>query len=241
MKQLKLCTSGLLLLFTATTAMAQAPMSTNRAAPAHSAGAAGGTPAVQTCGCSQSQPVNMLVCISSNLLKTLKREKVVIKQNPNHIYTIVDHELLPYVDKMRMAQSVLGRNAWARATPQQRQRFSHAFLNLVVRTYAGALDAYTDQGIRFFPIRGGVGNRQSVNVSSQIVRSEGPPVGVSYSLAKNVSSGKWQVYDMTVEGVSLLESFRSQIQSMFSQGGSIDQVTTRLEQHPTPQRQSSSY
>ena len=236
MKRLRPQLSVLLLVCSTTVAMAQ-PNATPSAGGYQPSVATGMSSSSQLtkrpAGCPQSDPVHMLVCISSNLLKTLKRQKETIQQNPSYIYTIVNNELLPYVDKQRLTQTVMGVKAWRRATPQQRNRFTQALVERVVGSYSNAFDAYTDEGIRFYPL-GNVGNRSFVTVRSQIVRTQGPPVAVNYSLSR--TDGRWQVYDVVVEGVSMTQSFGSQIQGMLSQGNSIDQVITRLEQPVTKQK-----
>lgn len=177
----------------------------------------------------QTNPVAMMQGLTDALLSKLKADQSQLKQNPNHLYDIVNQILVPYLDTQGMARSVLGRTAWTKATPAEQQAFTSALLSVVIRTYSSALNAYTDQAVTYLPIRGGVGDKTLVTVNSQIKRSDGPPVGVSYRLAK--VGNQWKVYDMNVEGVSLLQSFRSQIQAQLSQGMTVAQLTQKLEQH----------
>ena len=180
-------------------------------------------------------PVTFLHGISDQLLMHLKQDRSKIEANPQYVYQIVDEVLVPYVDTDRMSRSVVPRSIWVAATPAQQQAFVKSFLNLVVRTYASALDAYTDQQIKYLPIRvrGAYQDQSQVQVNSQIVRSDGPPVAVVYRLAK--TNGQWKVYDMTVEGISLLQSFRSQFAAEFSsmqnKQGALAALTQKLDQH----------
>ncbi|MAZ78132.1 MAG: signal peptidase [Legionellaceae bacterium] len=180
-----------------------------------------------------ADPVVFLRGISDELLARLKTDRSQIQANPKHVYQIVNQILVPYVDVSRMARSVVPRSIWMASSPADQQAFSQAFLNIVVRTYSSALNAYTDQTIKYFPIRGGYQGKNQVQVNSQIVRSDGPPVEIIYRLAKNGS--QWKVYDMTVEGVSLLQSFRSQFaaefSSMSSKSNALAQLTQKLKQH----------
>lgn len=154
-----------------------------------------------------SSPVPMLETAANQILSTLDKNKATLKNNPQVIYRAVEQSLLPNVDVTGMSRSVLGRQAWMKATPSERQQFSEAFTQLVIRTYASPLAEYTDETVKFLPVRGSLEGR-FLRVNSLIVRSNGKNIPLSYSLvAKN---GQWKIYDLSVEGVSLLQSFRSQ-------------------------------
>lgn len=154
-----------------------------------------------------SSPVPMLETAANQILSTLEKNKATLKNNPQVIYRAVEQSLLPNVDVSGMSRSVLGRQAWMKATPSERQQFSEAFTQLVIRTYASPLAEYTDETVKFLPVRGSLEGR-FLRVNSLIVRSNGKNIPLSYSLvAKN---GQWKIYDLSVEGVSLLQSFRSQ-------------------------------
>lgn len=173
----------------------------------------------------QSSPVPMLEEVAQQILSTLKTNKSKLKKNPTIIRTAVKKYLLPIVDTRGMARSVLGRQAWNKASPSERTQFIHAFTKLVIRTYANPLAEYTDETIQFLPLRGSIKGR-FVRINSIIKRSNGQNVPLSYSLvAKN---GKWKIYDLSVEGVSLLQSFRSQF-SHALQSSSMQNLIKQLE------------
>ncbi|MCA0403687.1 MAG: ABC transporter substrate-binding protein [Proteobacteria bacterium] len=155
----------------------------------------------------QASPVPMLENSASQIISTLKQNKNQLKNNKQIIYQAVEHYLLPNVDVNGMSRSVLGRAAWLKASNAERQQFSKAFTQLVIRTYASPLAEYSDETIKFLPIRGSLEGR-FIRVNSTIIRSKGNNIALSYSLVAN--KGKWQIYDLSVEGVSLLQSFRSQ-------------------------------
>lgn len=155
----------------------------------------------------QSSPIPMLQNSANQILASLEKNKAVLQKNPQVIFNAVEQYLLPNVDVGGMSRSVLGRQAWQKATSGERQQFSVAFTKLVIRTYASPLAEYTDEKVKFLPIRGDL-NARFLRVNSLIVRSNGKNIPLSYSLvAKN---GQWKIYDLSVEGVSLLQSFRSQ-------------------------------
>ncbi|CAM2793401.1 signal peptide protein, toluene tolerance protein Ttg2D [Legionella steigerwaltii] len=173
----------------------------------------------------QNSPIPMLEQTANNIIATLKENKSSLKNNPNIIYKAVETNLLPIVDVAGMSRSVLGRQAWNKATDMQRTQFSKAFTRLVIRTYSSPLAQYTDESVQFLPLRGSL-NSRFLRVNSIIVRAEGQNIPLSYSLvAKN---GQWKIYDISVEGVSLLQSFRSQFAAAL-QNSSIDEVIKLME------------
>lgn len=159
------------------------------------------------CLWAQSSPTPMLENTAKQILTSLQANKAQLKQNPNVIYQTVERALLPQVDVEGMSRSVLGRQAWMKASAAERQQFSQAFTKLVIRTYASPLAEYTDETIKFLPIRGSLESR-FLRVNSLIVRSNGKNIPLAYSLVNK--NGQWKIYDLSVEGVSLLQSFRSQ-------------------------------
>lgn len=177
----------------------------------------------------EQDPILLLTSISQNLFTALKQERPQVKtHNDEWIYKIVERIILPHVDLEGMSRSVLGREAWYQSSPQQRSEFSHAFTRVVVKTYASALDAYTDETIKFFPIRGGLQGERRVLVNSQVLHVNGPPVPLDYRLIR--FDQRWKIYDLNVEGVSLLQSFYSQFMAELSTGKTVDQLTQELKE-----------
>jgi len=173
-------------------------------------------------------PVIMLDTTAKQVIDGLKQNKVRLSKNPSVVYGIVYRYLIPHVDVYGMSRSVLGRNAWNQATDAQRKAFTKEFVQLVVRTYSGPLTEYTNETIKFLPIRGGYEGKSFVRVDSIIVRPSANNVPLNYSLV--LIGNEWKIYDMSVEGVSLLQSFRSQFAQELSQGN-MDQLIANLKKH----------
>jgi phospholipid transport system substrate-binding protein len=155
----------------------------------------------------QSSPVPMLENSASQILGALKQNKSQLKMNHQVIHQAIERYLLPNVDVTGMSRSVLGREAWSKATASEKQEFTHAFTQLVIRTYASPLAEYSGETIKFLPTRGPVDGR-FMRVNSVISRPNGQDIPLSYNLVS--INGQWKIYDLSVEGVSLLQSFRSQ-------------------------------
>lgn len=173
-------------------------------------------------------PVDMLQSIANQMIESLKTNKASLKTNPSLVYSLAYKIVVPHADLAEMSKRVLPPQIWKSATSNQRAKFESEFTKLLVRTYASALSDYSNQTVEFYPVRGGYQGKSTVDVSSRIARSDGPPVSVNYRLV--LASSGWKLFDMSVEGVSLLESFRSQFADKLSQGN-MDDLIQQLAQH----------
>jgi phospholipid transport system substrate-binding protein len=167
-----------------------------------------------------NSPIPMLEQTANNIIETLKEHKSSLKSNPNIIYQAVETHLLPIVDVAGMSRSVLGGAAWNKATEAQKSQFSKAFTRLVIRTYSSPLAEYSDESVQFLPLRGSL-NAEYLRVNSIIVRPGGQNISLSYSLVDK--NGQWKIYDISVENVSLLQSFRSQFAEALRRS-SLDEI-----------------
>ena len=175
-----------------------------------------------------SNPVDMVHNLADKMIASLKAHQTTLKSNPTLVYSLAYQIVIPHTDLDEMSQRVLPPQTWNTASSSQRAEFKNEFTRLLVRTYASALANYKDQTIRFYPIRGSIAGKNTITVNSQIIRSDGPPVSVSYKL--HLKGSAWQLYDMTVEGVSLLQSFQEQFRQLLSQG-TMAQLLQNLKQH----------
>jgi len=180
-------------------------------------------------------PMVMMKKTTNKMLAALKANRSRIKKDSNFLYRLVDRIVVPHADVLGMSRSVLGRSVWTKASASEKQQFIKAFKRVVVNTYASALNAYTDQTVRFYPIRGGYARRRRIQVMSQIIQTGGrPPVSVNYKLA--LKKGEWKFYDLNVEGVSLLQSFHAQFADMISQGKTLKQIIRDLNARKTSKK-----
>jgi len=175
-----------------------------------------------------ASPVALLQNIADQMIASLKSNKANLKTNPSLVYSLTYKIIVPHADLDEMSKRVLPAQTWNGATSAQKSQFKKEFTTLLVRTYASALADYTDQSVRFFPVRGGYQGKNAVRVDSQIVRTDGPSINMNYRLL--LKGSEWRLYDMTVEGVSLLESFRSQFSDQLGRGNMSDLISN-LKQH----------
>ena len=161
---------------------------------------------------------------AEDVLSTLKSDKDVQAGNQKKIFAIAEEKILPNFDFDRVCRMVLGKN-WKTATPEQQSAFQKEFRSLLLRTYASALGKYRDQTIEYKPLRAEAGSHD-VTVKTQIVQQGGQPIAVDYSLAKT-DAGAWKVYDIVIEGVSLVTNYRSQFSNEIRQNG-LDSLNKKL-------------
>jgi phospholipid transport system substrate-binding protein len=162
------------------------------------------------------------------MIAELRSHRASLKSNPNIAYNLVMRRLLPLVDQQAMAQAVLGRNVWASASGSQRQAFIREFRSLVVHTYAAAIAQFSNEEVQFLPERGDTGALR--NVKTRIIShgSGRPPINVDYRLQWQ-SSG-WRIIDFSVDGISMVQSFRAQFASQLGQAG-LNGLIARLAAH----------
>jgi len=171
-------------------------------------------------------PDVLLKRLTQEMITALREQDAQLKENPSLIFKIVDEILVPYIDWAAMAKWVIGRNAWLKASEAEQNRFVVAFQGLLIRTYAATLRAYNNQTIEYFPLRGEIKDR--VQVMSLIKEPGRDPIRVTYRLADK--GEVWKVYDISIEGVSLLKGFQSQFAADLQQGG-LGELIKRLQDH----------
>lgn len=158
-----------------------------------------------------TSPIPMLETTATQITTTLKQHQSELKTHPKLIHQAIEHYLLPHVDVNGMSRSVLGRTLWQQATPVEKREFIQVFTQLVIRTYASPLSDYAGETVTFTPLRAPTDTR-FIRVNSTISRLNGQKIPLSYHLV--YQQGEWKIYDLSVEGVSLLQSFRSQFGQM---------------------------
>jgi len=152
-------------------------------------------------------PEELVRSTTDEILALTKKNKELYQRDHQALYRMADERVLPYFDFRRMSQWVLGKH-WRDASAAQRDRFVVEFRNLLVRTYSTALLSYTDQQILYLPSPARVAD-DDATVKTEVKQSGGAPnIPIHYSFFKN-KSGEWKVYDVTIEGVSLVTNYRS--------------------------------
>ena len=160
-------------------------------------------------------PVELLQKTSDDVIRVLKAKADQIEQDPDQIYALVNQYIIPHLDDVAMAKLALGKN-WNKATREQKIEFVDSFRMLLVRTYGKSLREYRDQTINFFPVKLENG-AERVEVKSEVLQPGGPSVPVSYRL--RLKDNAWKVYDLSIDGVSLVTSYRGTFAQEIRKGG----------------------
>lgn len=143
---------------------------------------------------------------------TVNREA--LEKDNSCIFMLVENTVVPKFDFYRMSQTALGR-FWRRATDEQKKNLAHEFKELLVRTYAVALLNYSGQQIEYLPVRMKDGDTE-VMIPTRIKQSGGPPIPIQYRLHKKEG---WLVYDVIIDGISLVSNYRSTFAAEVRKGG----------------------
>jgi phospholipid transport system substrate-binding protein len=160
---------------------------------------------------------------AEDVLAIIKADADIQAGDQAKIFALAEEKILPNFNFERVSRLVLGKN-WTRATPEQRAAFQKEFRTLLLRTYATALSKYQDQKIEFLPLRM-VDEAKTVSVKTRIIQAGGQPIQVDYSLAQE--NNAWKVYDIVIEGVSLVTNYRGQFSQEVRQNG-LDSLIKKL-------------
>lgn len=193
------------------------------AAPTVAPAAAGATP-INT-----QDPTALIQDVASGILKELDANRAAYRDNPKMVRALADKYLLPYFDTQYSAQLVLGRY-WRTATEDQRTRFVAAFQDSMLQNYGNALVNFTANRLKVQPGRVDPGS-DVASVSTAINRDDGTTVPVIYVLHKTPSG--WKAWDVKIEGISYVKSFRDDFAAQIGQNG-LDSVITRLQSGEKP-------
>ncbi len=149
-------------------------------------------------------PDQLLKRISDQVIKILLEDGEELKKHPDRLYGIIDNYILPHLDDVTMAKLALGKN-WRKATREQKLAFVDEFRNLLIRTYSRSLLEFKNQSINYFPVNLD-DDTQKVSVKAEVIQPGGPPVPLAYRM--RIKNNAWKVYDIKVDGISLVTSYR---------------------------------
>lgn len=170
-------------------------------------------------------PIEMLSTVADETLEKIQKQKDAISKNDDILYNILETTVIPHVDFNEMALWIAGKKAWRGASQAQRNNFIKEFKILVLRTYSHFLLGVSDKQLSFE--RSGRSNGKRVQISGTIKRANGETIGINYRL---VDVGQWKIYDIVVEGVSLLKGFQAQFSDRIRKYG-MSSVIEEIEEH----------
>lgn len=147
--------------------------------------------------------------------------------NKTEIHSFVDQSIFPNVDTVRMSALVLGKH-WRKASKPQKKRFITAFKNLLVNTYSTTFtEQFNDWKIDYLPLTLKEGDKKTT-VKTIVSQAGKADAKINYSMV--LRNNQWKIYDLKVEGISLVISNRETFSQMIKDSGSLDTVITKLEE-----------
>ena len=153
--------------------------------------------------------------VADDVLAIVKKDKAIQSGDQEKIFALAEEKIVPNFNFDHVCKLVLGKN-FSKATKDQQDAFEREFRSLLIRTYASALSKYRNQTIEYKPLRDSADDKDVV-VKTQILQPVGQPLAVDYSLEQ--VGDVWKVYDITIEGVSLVTNYRGQFSNEVRQGG----------------------
>jgi phospholipid transport system substrate-binding protein len=172
----------------------------------------------------ESTPDALVRKVSEDVVAAIKADKDVQAGNSAKILQLVDSKVLPHFDFNRMTRLAMGRN-WQTATPEQQAALVKEFRTLLVRTYSTALSQYKNQTVVVKQLRADPKDTE-VNVKT-VIAQPGSNNGIPIDYSMEKQSGGWKIYDVLVDGVSLVTTYRSSFNQQIQNGGVDSLVKSR--------------
>ena len=169
-------------------------------------------------------PQQLVENSAKRMLQELDANRAMYRGDPAKLDALVGNVLLPNFDTEYSARLVLGQS-WRTATAEQRKRFVDAFYHSLLRNYGAALIDFTGDRFVVLPYKGDPGDT-TATVRTEVKKSTGDKVPVNFSLRKTPDG--WKAWDVVIEGISYVKSFRTDFASEIQQKG-LDDVINRLE------------
>ena len=161
--------------------------------------------------------------VTDEVLKIIRSDKDLQAGNPKKVAELIEAKVAPHFEFTSMTRLAMGRN-WSQTSPEQKKALTQEFRMLLIRTYTTAFTQYKDQAIEYRPLKLAP-DETDVVVKSLIKQPSGQPVTVDYRMEK--TGGGWKVYDVKIEGISLVENYRNTFNSEVQRTG-IDGLVKSL-------------
>ena len=167
-------------------------------------------------------PRALLETTSQKMFDAINANRERIKQDPSVTQELIEEILLPHIDFIAASKWVLGTH-WDSASKEQKIGFIKAFRTLLLRFYSSALTEYLvnndeklDASMMTFQEPGKPSNGQ-ITVRSEVHPKSGKAVPINYQLHETRKG--WKVYDVSVEGVSVITTYKTSFASEIQQDG----------------------
>jgi phospholipid transport system substrate-binding protein len=180
--------------------------------------------------CAQEmKPDELVKKVTEDVLAAVKSDKQLAAGDKQKALQLAEEKILPLIDFQEATRLAVGR-AWREASAEQKKKLTDEFRRMLVRTYSNAISVYQGQTVKVQPVHMKAGETD-VTVRNQYIRPGGKPVQLDYQMHKTADG--WKIYDIVVEGVSLVLTYRSEFDVVVKQQG-VDGLIKRLAEKNTP-------
>jgi phospholipid transport system substrate-binding protein len=179
----------------------------------------------------QETPDQLVKRTADEIIAIIKNDKDVASGNTAKVVELAEQKVLPHFDFERMTRLAVGRN-WSQATEAQKQALIKEFRTLLVRTYSTSLSQYRNQTIEVKPTKLGPSDKEAI-VRTQVIQQGGPPIPIDYAMEKTDSG--WKVYDVVIDGASLVTTYRGTFNDQIQKGGIDGLIKTLQERNRSPE------
>lgn len=179
----------------------------------------------------QEAPDALVKRVTDEVLAIIKADKDLQSGNSRKVAELADAKVLPHFDFTRMTRLAVGRN-WQQASDAQKEQLVKEFRTMLVRTYSTSLTAYRNQTIEVKPVKMAAGDKE-VTVRTAVIQQGGPQIPIDYAMEK-ADSG-WKVYDVVIDGASLVTTYRGSFNEQVQRGGIDGLLKTLAERNRAPQ------
>jgi phospholipid transport system substrate-binding protein len=153
--------------------------------------------------------------VTLEVVELIVKDKEIKAGNRTKLIQVIEAKVLPHFNFSAMTALAMGQG-WGKASPEQKKQLTDEFKTLLVRTYASALAAYSEQKFDFRPLRA-KSSDTDVTVNVRVLQPGAQPVTLDYSMEKTGSG--WKVYDVLVGGVSLVANYRTEFANSVRNSG----------------------
>jgi phospholipid transport system substrate-binding protein len=177
----------------------------------------------------EAAPDVLVKTVTLEVVELITKDREIREGNRAKLIQLIDAKVLPHFDFAAMTMLTTGQS-WKKATADQKERLTEEFKTLLVRTYASALSAYSDQKLEFRPLRAKPADTE-VTVNVRVLQPGAQPVPIDYSMEKTPAG--WKVYDVAIGGVSLIASYRTEFSNAIREDG-IEGLIRKLQAKNRP-------
>jgi len=178
----------------------------------------------------EQSPEALVKQVTAEILDALKSDKKLASGDRQAVLKLAEEKVLPHIDFEEATRLAVGR-AWSQSSPEQKKKLVTEFRRMLVRVYSNAIQPYEGQTIQVAPVRMKPDDTEATVHNTFKRASGGKPVGFDYAMRKTEQG--WKIYDIVVEGVSLVLTYRSEFDSLVKQEG-VDGLIKRLASKNSP-------